>query len=64
MRPQYDFGHKFHITNPFCAVLRKGLRKISGVNQISKYFYQYFKKRGIIFLTFANVFGLNVTDVE
>ena len=56
MRPQYDFGHKFHITNPFCAVLRKGLRKILGVNQISK-------SGGIIFLTFANVFGLNVTDV-
>ena len=46
MRPQYDFGHKFHITNPFCAVLRKGLRKILGINQISKYFYQYFKKAG------------------
>lgn len=49
--------------NSFCAVLRKGLRKILVINQNSKCFCQYFKKRGDNIPYFYQSFWFNVTDV-
>ena len=48
----------FTLRTHFALFCEKGLRKILGINQISKYFINISKSGGIIFLTFTKVFGL------